>query len=397
MIVVPKVKGFICTTAHPLGCTQNILDQISYVKKYGSQNLGHKKVLVIGASTGFGLATRIQLSFGYQFSTIGIIFEKEPGPARTATAGYYNTAAFEAEAQKAGIFSRSVNMDAFSKECKDKVVDLIKTEWGGVDLLIYSLASPRRTDPSTGITYKATLKTIGEELKSKTINSQTGEIYPTTIPAATDEDIEGTIKVMGGEDWKLWIDTLQSAGLLNQGFQTIAYSYIGPKLTQTIYRQGSIGQAKNHLEKTGLQLNQELKKIGGSAYVSVNKALVTQSSTAIPVMSLYITLLYKTMRDLQCHEGCIEQIVRLFNTKYFVENGPILDEENRLRVDDWELRDDVQKDVEHKFAISSTENINQIANVEDFNNEFLKLFGFGVPGVDYSLDVNIEPPVKFIS
>lgn len=397
MVVLPKIKGFICTTAHPVGCAQNVRDQIAIVKKDGPISGKSGRALIIGSSNGFGLSTRITMAFGLNCPTMGVFYEKPPLPARTATAGYYNSVAFEDEAEKSGLFARSFNMDAFTTATKDSVIAEIKKEWGQVDYLIYSLAAPRRTDPIDGQTYKSALKTQGEELTSKTINSQTGEIYQITIPAAEPEDITGTVKVMGGEDWKLWVDTLQAAGCIAEGFTTIAYSYVGPRLTQTIYRQGTIGEAKKHLEATTRLLNQSLGNLHGKAYISVNKALVTLSSSAIPVMSLYITLLYKAMRDLKVHEGCIEQMNRLFREKLFLPNGPEVDTDGLIRMDDWEMRSDVQEVVEKLFADVNTENVNKIASVDDFNREFLRLFGFGISGVDYNADVEIEPAQKFIA
>jgi len=397
MVVLPKIKGFICTTAHPLGCAQNVLDQIKLVQSGGPIKGKSGKALIIGSSNGFGLSTRITLAFGLNCPTMGVFYEKPPSPGRTATAGYYNTVALEAELNKAGLFAQSFNLDAFTSNAKERVISEIKEKWGQVDYLIYSLAAPRRTDPIDGQTYKSALKTQGESLTSKTINSQTGEIYQITIPAAEPEDILGTIKVMGGEDWKLWVEALQAANCLAPEFVTMAYSYVGPELTQQIYRKGCIGEAKKHLEATTRELNQILAPYKGKAYISVNKALVTLSSAAIPVMSLYITLLYKAMRDLKLHEGCIEQIIRLFRTKFFGATGPELDGEGLIRMDDWELQPEVQKVVEKLFADVTTENVNSIASVADFNNEFLRLFGFGIKGVDYDADVNIEPENSFIS
>ena len=386
MIIEPRTRGFICTTAHPTGCAENVKAQIEYIKAKG-QSDGPKKVLVIGASTGFGLASRITSAFGSNASTIGVFFEKPPSEGRTASAGWYNTAAFEEEAHKAGLYAKSINGDAFSNEIKEKTLQLIKEDLGKIDLVIYSLASPVRTHPTTGIRHKSTLKPIGNSYTNKTVDFHTGEVKEITIAPSLDDDIENTITVMGGEDWQMWIDALLAADLLSTACKTVAYSYIGPKLTEAVYRKGTIGRAKDHLEKTAFTITDALKKINGSAYVSVNKALVTQSSSAIPVIPLYISLLYKVMKTEGLQEGCIEQIHRLFNERLYLDEIPT-DEQGRIRIDDWEMRTTVQEQVAELWKQASTETLPTIGDLEGYTTEFFNLFGFKVQGIDYTKEVN---------
>lgn len=386
MIIEPRTRGFICTTAHPIGCAENVKEQIAY-SKLNQQSIGPKKVLVIGASTGFGLASRITSAYGSKASTIGVFFEKPPSEGRTASAGWYNTAAFETEAHKDGLYAKSINGDAFSKEIKEKTIQLIREELGQIDLLIYSLASPVRTHPDTGVRYKSTLKPIGESYTNKTVDFHTGEVKEVTIEPSSGDDIENTITVMGGDDWQLWVNALQEANLMTPNFKTIAYSYIGPKLTEPVYRKGTIGRAKDHLEATAFRISESLKKLNGEAYVSVNKALVTQSSSAIPVIPLYISLLYKIMKTEGLHEGCIEQIARLFNERLYRDEIPT-DEKGRIRIDDWEMRPDVQEQVATLWQKATTDSLPQIGDLEGYSTEFFKLFGFKVDGVDYDKEVN---------
>ncbi len=381
------MRGFICLTAHPDGCAQNVKNQIEYVKSKGKIN-GAKKVLVIGASTGFGLASRITSAFGSDAATIGVFFEKEPAPGKTATPGWYNTAAFEDEASKAGLYAKSINGDAFSNEIKEKTINLIKEDLGQIDLVIYSLASPVRTHPVTGVTHRSVLKPIGQTFSNKTVDFHTGIVSQVSIEPANQEDIDNTVVVMGGEDWKMWMEALKNAGVLAEGIMTLAYSYIGPEVTEAVYRKGTIGRAKDHLEATAFQITDELKSIGGKAYVSVNKALVTQASSAIPVIPLYISLLYKTMKEKGLHEGCIEQMQRLFAERLYSNNEIPVDEKGRIRIDDWEMRDDVQNVVKELWKIAETDNLPTIGDLAGYKNDFLNLFGFGFENVDYQKDTN---------
>jgi enoyl-[acyl-carrier protein] reductase/trans-2-enoyl-CoA reductase (NAD+) len=393
MIIKPKIRGFICVTAHPEGCAAHVREQIDYVRSKGPIAGVPKRVLVVGASTGYGLASRITAAFGGQASTIGVFFERGSENDRPATAGWYNTAAFEHEARKAGLYAKSINGDAFSDEIKKQTIDLIKADLGQVDMLIYSLASPRRTHPRTGAVARSALKTTGETFTAKTVDTDKGVIADVTIGPATPEEIAETIAVMGGEDWKFWIDALEAAGALAPGFKTVAYSYIGPKVTWAIYRNGSIGRAKEDLENTAQEISARLKGNGGGAFVSINKALVTQASSAIPVVPLYISLLYKVMKERGLHEGCIEQIQRLFAGRLY-GGGPLeLDEKGRIRIDDWEMREDIQQAVMELWPRVTTENLESLSDIKGYQAEFLKLFGFGLPGVDYSKEVDPVVPI----
>ena len=387
MIIEPRIRGFICLTAHPKGCEQNVINQINYVKSKGHIE-GPKKVLVIGASTGFGLASRITSAFGSNASTIGVFFEKEPQPGKTGSPGWYNTAAFEKQAAAAGLYAKSINGDAFSDEVKKKTIDLIKADLGQVDLIIYSLASPVRTNPKTGITHRSVLKPIGQSFSNSTVDFHTGVISTVSIEPAIEEDIANTIAVMGGEDWGFWVDELVKANVLATNATTVAYSYIGPQVTEAVYRKGTIGRAKDNLESTAASLTEKLKGVNGKAYVSVNKALVTQASSAIPVIPLYISLLYKVMKDAGTHEGCIEQIQRLFGARLYTGGTIPTDAEGRIRIDDWEMNPEVQKKVADLWAKATTETLPEIGDLKGYKSDFLNLFGFGFDGVDYQADVN---------
>ena len=388
MRIEPKIRGFICLTAHPVGCEQNVIDQINYVKSKGSIS-GPKKVLVIGASTGFGLASRITSAFGSGAATIGVFFEKPPLPGKPASPGWYNSAAFEQQAAHAGLYAKSVNGDAFSDEIKQKVIDLIKNDLGQVDLVIYSLASPRRIHPKTGKIYNSVLKPIGDNVfTNKTVDFHTGMVSEISIAPANEEEIENTVAVMGGEDWEMWMDALADAGLLASGVETVAYSYIGPSLTEAVYRKGTIGRAKDHLEETAFTISDKLKQINGKAYVSVNKALVTQASSAIPVIPLYISLLYKVMKENGIHEGCIEQIQRLFAERLYTGSEIPTDDKGRIRIDDWEMRDDVQAKVAQLWGEATAEALPQIGDLAGYRKDFMNLFGFDVAGVDYAKDAD---------
>jgi enoyl-[acyl-carrier protein] reductase/trans-2-enoyl-CoA reductase (NAD+) len=387
MIIAPRIRGFICLTAHPKGCEQNIVNQINHVKSKGAIN-GPKRVLVIGSSTGFGLASRITAAFGSDASTVGVYFEKPPAPGKTASAGWYNTAAFEAQAHEAGLYAKSINGDAFSDDIKKQTIELIKADLGQIDLVIYSLASPRRTHPKTGVVYNSVLKPIGQVFTNKTVDFHTGLVTDISIQPAIEEEIENTVAVMGGEDWAFWIEDLKSAGVLAQGATTVAYSYIGPAITEAVYRNGTIGRAKDHLEASAFSITETLKDLDGKAYVSVNKALVTQSSSAIPVIPLYISLLYKVMKDAGVHEGCIEQMQRLFQERLYSGAEIATDEKGRIRVDDWEMRDDVQAEVAKLWAQADTDNLSEIGDLPGYKKDFLNLFGFDVDGVDYDAEAD---------
>jgi enoyl-[acyl-carrier protein] reductase/trans-2-enoyl-CoA reductase (NAD+) len=387
MIIEPRMRGFICLTAHPKGCEQNVKNQIEYVKSKGKID-GAKKVLVIGASTGFGLASRISSAFGSDAGTIGVFFEKPPTEGRTASPGWYNSAAFEREATKAGLYAKSINGDAFSDEVKRQTLDMIKADLGQVDLVIYSLASPVRMNPKTGVLHRSTLKPIGQNFTNKTVDFHTGNVTQVSIDPANQEDIDNTVTVMGGEDWAMWMEALKSENLLADGATTIAYSYIGPSLTEPVYRKGTIGRAKDHLEATAFEITDNLKDLNGKAYVSVNKALVTQASSAIPVIPLYISLLYKLMKDEGIHEGCIEQIQRLYADRVFSGKEIPLDEAGRIRIDDWEMRKDIQDEIAVLWEKATTENLSEIGDLAGYKQDFLNLFGFGFEGVDYLADAD---------
>lgn len=382
MIVKPKIRGFICTTSHPKGCYANVKSQIDYVKSKPSVK-GPKKVLVIGASMGYGLASRISAAYSCGASTIGIIFDKQGADNRTGTSGWYNTAAFEEIAHKDGLYAKTINGDAFSQSVKDETIALIKRDLGKVDMVVYSLAAPRRTDKN-GVQYSSVIKTIGMEYTNKSIDISKKTISDVTISPASDEEIENTVKVMGGEDWKDWIDELKKAEAIEDNAVTVAYSYIGPEITHPMYHDGTIGRAKAHLIKSAGEITSE----GIKAYVSVNKALVTQSSSAIPIVPLYITILYKIMKEMNIHEGCIEQMYRLFAEKLY--NGtPVTDENGLIRLDDWEMRENVQQKVKKAWDSISNENLNEHADINGYNSDFEKLFGFGISEVDYNVDVDI--------
>jgi enoyl-[acyl-carrier protein] reductase/trans-2-enoyl-CoA reductase (NAD+) len=390
MLIQPKIRGFICTTAHPEGCAAHVQQQIDFVKSRPPLPHPPENVLVIGASTGYGLASRIVPAFGGRARTIGVFFEKPGTENKTGSAGWYNTVAFEAAAAREGLYARSFNGDAFSAEIKQTVIEAIARDLGKVDLVVYSLASPRRTDPTDGQTYQSCLKPIGAAYTQKTLNTDKAEVYPITIEAASGEEIRHTVKVMGGEDWELWMDALASAGVLAPAARTIAYSYIGPELTFPIYTNGTIGRAKEHLEESAARLNQRFGS--GSAFVSVNKALVTQASSAIPVVPLYISLLYKEMKRHGLHEGCIEQIERLFASHLATGNPPLLDAKGRIRIDDWEMRPEIQAAVSTAWDEVNSGNLREISDFEGYQTEFLKLFGFGLPGVDYAAETEPVRP-----
>lgn len=383
MIVKPKIRGFICTTAHPDGCKAIVKEQIDYVKKCGKIN-GPKKVLVIGASMGYGLASRISAAFGSGASTIGVIFDKQGTDTKPGSAGWYNTAAFEEYAKADGLYAKTINGDAFSSAIKDETIALIKKDFGKVDMVVYSLAAPRRTT-SDGTVYSSVLKTVGGDFTNKSIDVKTGAVSNVTITPATEQEIHATVKVMGGEDWKEWIGALKAADAIEDGAVTVAYSYIGPEVTHPIYKDGSIGRAKAHLAETAKEITKSID--GVSAYVSVNKALVTQSSSAIPIVPLYISILYKVMKEMNIHEGCIEQMQRMFAEKIY--GGEVkVDAENLIRLDDWEMREDVQAKVAEAWDKINAENLNELADIDGYNKDFIKLFGFEADGVDYEAETD---------
>lgn len=389
MVVTPKIRGFICTTSHPAGCRAAVEAQIAYTKSQPKTE-GPKKVLVLGASMGYGLASRIAATYSCGASTIGVIFDKPADGKRTGTAGWYNTAAFEEIAHKDGYYAKTINADAYSNETKQQVINLIKQDFGKVDMVIYSLAAPRRTTPD-GTVYTSVLKTTGQAYTNKTIDLKTRKISEITIEPATEEEIEHTVKVMGGEDWKDWILALKTADAIESGAVTVAYSYIGPELTHPMYYEGSIGRAKAHLLKTSKEITEEIP--GVSAYISVNKALVTQSSAAIPIVPLYISILYKVMKEAGVHEGCIEQMYRLFHQKLY--GGEVLvDEEKRIRMDDLEMHPDIQKKVLELWKKINDDNLEECSDIDGYWQDFYELFGFGLPNVDYGADVNLSVPIE---
>ncbi len=390
------MRGFICLTSHPDGCAQNVKNQIKYVQSKGPID-GAKKVLVIGASTGFGLASRITSAFGSNAGTIGVFFEKPPAAGKTASPGWYNSAAFEQEAQKAGLYAKSVNGDAFSNEVKQQTLDLIKADLGQVDLVIYSLASPVRQHPVSGILHRSVLKPIGSLFTNKTVDFHTGNVTEVSIEPCSGDDIENTIAVMGGEDWAMWMDALKEQNLLAPGATTIAYSYIGPSLTEAVYRKGTIGRAKDHLEATAFAITDSLATLNGKAYVSVNKALVTQASSAIPVIPLYISLLYKIMKQEGIHEGCIEQIQRLFQDRLYTGESIITDDKGRIRIDDWEMRAEVQEKVANLWLQATTDTLPEIGDLAGYKQDFLNLFGFGFEGVNYQAETDEMQAILSIS
>lgn len=389
MVVTPKVRGFICTTSHPVGCRAAVQAQIAYTKSQPKTN-GPKKVLVLGASMGYGLSSRIAATYSAGAATIGVIFDKPGDGKRTGTAGWYNTAAFEEFAHKDGYYAKTINGDAYSQEIKEKTIALIKQDLGKVDMVVYSLAAPRRTGPD-GAVYTSVLKTTGEAYTNKTIDLKTRKISEITIEPATQEEIEHTVKVMGGEDWKDWITALKAADAIEDGAVTVAYSYIGPQLTHPMYYDGSIGRAKAHLLKTSKEITGEIP--GVRAYISVNKALVTQSSAAIPIVPLYISILYKVMKEAGTHEGCMEQMYRLFHQKLFGESVQV-DENNCVRLDDWEMQPDIQQKVLALWNTINDDNLEECSDIDGYWHDFYELFGFGLPDVDYTADVDIAVPIE---
>lgn len=388
MIIKPKTRGFICITAHPTGCDANIKAQIARVKADGAVVNGPKKVLVIGASTGYGLASRITAAFGSGAATLGIFLEKPATEKKPGSAGWYNSGAFEKEAHAAGLYAKSINGDAFSNEMRNKAIEIIKEDLGQIDLVIYSLASPVRKLPDTGETVRSVLKPIGNTYKATAVDTSKDILVDAEIEPATEAEIQNTITVMGGEDWELWLYALKQAGVLTNDVKTVAYSYIGTNITWPIYWHGALGKAKEDMDRAAGSIRESLTDINGAANIAVLKSVVTQASAAIPVMPLYIAIGFKVMKELGIHEGCIEQINRLFRTQLYKDGGADLDESTRIRMDDWELRDDVQNKVKNLWGQVTNENLFKITDYQGYKDEFLKLFGFGVEGVDYDEEVN---------
>lgn len=395
MIIKPKIRGFICTTTHPVGCEANVKEQIAYTKAQGPIANAPKRVLVVGSSSGYGLSSRIAAAFGGGASTIGVFFEKPGTEKKTGTAGWYNSAAFDKLAKEEGLYSKSLNGDAFSNEAKQKTIDLIKADLGQIDMIVYSLASPVRKMPETGEVIRSSLKPIGETYTATAVDTNKDVIIEASVEPATEQEIKDTVTVMGGEDWELWMAALSEAGVLAEGCKTVAYSYIGTELTWPIYWDGALGQAKMDLDRAATALNEKLAGINGTANVAVLKSVVTQASSAIPVMPLYIAMVFKKMREEGVHEGCMEQIHRMFTQRLYKEDGsaPQVDDKNRLRLDDWELREDIQQHCRNLWPQVTTENLKELTDYVEYKEEFLKLFGFGVDGVDYEADVN--PEVNF--
>ncbi|EKD53713.1 MAG: hypothetical protein ACD_60C00160G0035 [uncultured bacterium] len=393
MIIQPKIRGFICTTAHPLGCFKGVEEQINYVKSKPQMTHGPKNVLIIGASTGYGLASRIVATFGANANTIGVFFEKEADEKRTASAGWYNTAAFETIAHRDGRYAKSINGDAFSHAIKEQTAALIIKDLKQIDLVIYSLASPRRVHPDSGQIFSSVLKPIGNPHTSKTVDVFRGEVKNISLDAATIDEINNTVSVMGGEDWEMWVDFLAKENLLARDITTVAYSYIGPELTFPIYKEGTIGRAKEDLYAAAKKIEKKLHPLKGQALISVNKAVVTQASAAIPVVPLYISLLFKLMKEKNTHEGCIEQMYRLFQNLY--DTPSARDEEGYIRLDDLEMQSDIQQKIATLWPTITSENLEQLTDIAGYRDEFYRLFGFNLSGVDYNADVN--PAVKIES
>jgi enoyl-[acyl-carrier protein] reductase/trans-2-enoyl-CoA reductase (NAD+) len=398
MIIKPKIRGFICTTTHPVGCEANVKEQIELTKAKGKIAKGPKRVLVVGSSSGYGLSSRIAAAFGSDAATIGVFFEKPSSDTKPGTAGWYNTAAFDKFAKAQGLYSKSINCDAFSHEAKQKVIELIKQDLGQIDMVVYSLASPVRKLPDTGELIRSSLKPIGQSYKATAVDTNKDTIIETSVEPATEQEIADTVTVMGGEDWELWMSALSDAGVLSDDCKTVAYSYIGTELTWPIYWHGALGKAKMDLDRAAHALNDKLAVKGGSANVAVLKSVVTQASSAIPVMPLYIAMVFKKMRQEGLHEGCMDQIYRMFTERLYRADGqaPAVDDAQRLRLDDWELREDIQQHCRDLWPQVTTENLSELADYMEYKAEFLKLFGFGIEGIDYDADVDTNVSFEVI-
>ena len=394
MIIKPRVRGFMCITSHPVGCENNVVEQINYIKRQ-EPIAGPKRVLVIGSSTGYGLSARITAAFGCGAATLGVFFEKPGTERKPGTAGWYNSAAFHKHADASGIYAKSINGDAFSDEVKQRAIETIKADLGQIDLVIYSLAAPRRQHPKTGEVFNSTLKPVGKNISMRGINTDKETIQEFSLEAASEQEIEDTVAVMGGEDWQMWLEALGNAGVLAKGAKTTAFTYIGEKMTWDLYWDGTIGQAKKDLDTKVISIREALAKSGGDARVSVLKAVVTQSSSAIPIMPLYLAMLFREMKADGSHEGCIEQLYRLFTEGLYAET-PRFDEEGRLRMDELELRPEIQAAVAQSWAKISTDNLRQLTDFAGYKHEFLALFGFDIPGIDYEADVNPEVDIAHL-
>lgn len=387
MVIQPKIRGFICTTSHPVGCREHVNGQIRYVQSQPPVG-GPRRVLVIGASTGYGLASRIVAAFGSSADTVGVFLEKPGTDTRSGTAGWYNTVAFTEAARNAGRVAENINGDAFSDEVKSETINIVREKLGQVDLVVYSLASPRRTHPTTKEVFSSVLKPIDAPFSDKTVDPNTGVVSTVSVSPASEDEIRQTVAVMGGEDWEMWMNALMEADVLAPGFNTVAYSYLGPRLTRAIYRDGAIGKAKDHLEETARRMNEKYSEQGAHAYVSINKAVVTQASSAIPVVPLYISLLFKTMKESGTHEDCIEQMYRLFAQRLYSGQEVPVDEKGRIRLDELEMEEETQRIVHEAWTRIDTDNVYQLSDLAGYKADFLKLFGFGIEGVDYEAEVN---------
>lgn len=396
MIVKPRVRGFICTTAHPVGCAANVAEQVRYVQSRPALENGPRNVLVIGASGGYGLPSRISAAFGAGARTLGVSLEKAPTEKKTASAGWYNNQAFDELAEQNGLWSRSLEGDAFSDELKQEVIDLAKAEMGPIDLVVYSLASPVRKDPETGELHRSVIKPLGEAFHVKTLNVDKGEVHEVDLEPADEAETEATVKVMGGEDWERWMQALDEGGVLAPDCRTVSYTYIGSELTWPIYWHATLGKAKEDLDRAASAISERLAAQGGSARVAVLKCVVTQSSAAIPVVPLYASLLFRVMQEQGNHENCMAHVQRLFERQLFAADEVLnLDDQGRIRMDDWELSDAVQDEVKRRWPLVTTESLNELSDFEGFQHDFLRIFGFGVPGVDYDAEVDpqsIHPP-----
>lgn len=389
-MITPKIRGGICMNAHPAGCANEVKLQKEVVESAALSQGGPKTVLIIGGSTGYGLASRLVAGFGYGAETISVSYEKESSGKRPATPGWYNSAAFDQLAQKGGLETTSINADAFAHSTRSQIGELLKEKDAKVDLLVYSLASGVRPDPDTGEMYRSALKPLGKTYTTRSVDFMKGTISTASIEPATREEADATVKVMGGEDWRLWVEYLQKEGLLGEQFKTVAFSYIGPEVTHPIYRSGTIGLAKEHLERTAKEMHEQLSAQNGEAYVSINKAVVTRASAVIPAVPLYISLLFSVMQDMGIHEGCVEQIIRMFRDRLYTGGDVPVDEEQRIRMDDWEMREDVQAEVQKRWDEVNESNLDELADLEKFREDFLRIHGFSVPGVNYDEDVNFQ-------
>ncbi len=394
MIIKPKVRGFVCVTAHPEGCAAHVQEWINYIKAQAPIESGPKKVLVIGSSTGYGLASRIAAAYGSNAATVGVFYERPSQEDRPGTPGWYNTIGFTRAANKAGLYAKNINGDAFTDEIKQQTIEAIKADLGQVDLVVYSLAAPRRTHPKTGVVHRSCIKPIGAPYTNKTVDSDKGIVSTVTVEPATPEEVRDVVAVMGGEDWEMWMDALSAAGVLTPDVQSVAYSYIGPDVTWPVYKEGTIGMAKNDLDRAAFAINAKLKPTGGRAFVSVNKALVSQASSAIPIVPLYISILYKIMKEAGTHEGCIEQLYRLFATQMYNGKTAQFDEAGRTRVDDWEMRPEIQAAIREIWIEVTTENLEELTDIAGYRSEFLKMFGFGFDSIDYDADTEPNIPME---